>query len=465
MPNTHTSELAAELLRLLQDPAFRRRAVPPANFWSIVHYGAGSYENRYNRVVRWLLDPTENHGLGASVVNAVIALADDAPVVEVVGGRRVRTAVETPVPLATISGGRQTTGRIDVTLTDHENHVVVAVESKLASSAHDEQLSRYRSHIECDFADWRKYFIFLTETGEDADDDGWVDLTYAELSAIVRRVASECATSSEASHIINDFLADVERRGAGPADARIAALYFADHEQVKPTINRFAELITLVAADLEPEPAVFAESRIGRLREYVLATCGAAPTETGSPETVFAGLQSAFEAAGESSNTLVRTLTYVIEHAPHVGSQNHALLPGIKDFVHAYFAHVTGGAAPAARGVTVPVAAEHSVGGYLRHVQLNRGDKGVTFNAGVDGVSPFRVSGNAPSDFPTFVLHLGARPSECGILGHEVSKQGVEDWTAATLHTCIEAGLNRIAGASGKCGCGDLVSGSTAHQG
>ena len=43
-----------------------------ANIWRIIEYGKKSYETRYSRMLRWLLDPNENHHFGNKFAKALI---------------------------------------------------------------------------------------------------------------------------------------------------------------------------------------------------------------------------------------------------------------------------------------------------------------------------------------------------------------------------------------------------------
>lgn len=464
-PHSRTLELAAELLALLDDPAFRRSALPPANFWSVVHYGEASYENRYNRVVRWLLDPAESHGLGAAVVNELIArihdevLGDDASAPAVVGTRRVRTRVETPVPTAVLTDDRELEGRIDVTLVDHDSDIVVAVESKLRSAAHDEQLSRYRTHIDTEYSTSRRHFVFLTETGEEADDEGWYDITYREFAALVDTVRQRCDVSPAATHLIDDFIADIHRRAADPTHRRIGELFFADADEPRPTQNRYADLLACVAEDLEPDPEEFAKLEISRLGAYLTrSTVENRPDAPSRPADVFETLEGRFDSAGLSTSDLVRVLTYVIEHAPRVRAQNHDVRPGIREFFLQYVALLTGVAATTNESRMLPVLPHHSADGYLRHVELNRRGKGVTFNADIPGERRFRVAGNDIERFPWWVAHLGVTNATCGLIGSRVVKRRLEEWTVEDFHAAIVAALASAAADAAACGCGEALS-------
>jgi len=450
MPRERVNALADELIVLLQDSDVRGRALPPASFWSIVHYGEGSYENRYNRVVRWLLDPTENHGLGAAVANALIANAGDTDVE--VGTRRVRSHVETPVPGMTTGAGPLLKGRIDVSLLDHANKIVITVESKLSSSAHDEQLARYRAHVEAERRGWRQYFVFLTELDERADDEGWGELTYAEFADLLREILDRQEVSAAVSTLIQDFIADIARRAQGPSDAKVAALYFDDHDQPQPTHNRFADLLVSVASQIEPDEQKRAGSKIERLGAY-LGTRGVSVDALPS-EQIFDLLWTKLAAAfgpSFSASDLTRLLSYVLDHAPQARTQDQSIKPGVRDFFARYFTLLTGAEVPRDRG-SVPVLTEHSADGYLRSVQLNRGGRGLTFNVG--DARPFRISGPDPDSFPWWVAHIDPGTNrQCAIIGRKITKRPLAEWHERDLHDAIVAGL----GADEVCACGAAI--------
>lgn len=457
-PDPRTDDLADALLALLDEPAIERRALPPANFWSIVHYGEQSYENRYNRVVRWLLDPTENHGLDAAVVNALIAAVWGGPGEQpVVGVRRVRTGIETPVPRASDTA---LAGRIDITVVDHANRVVIAIESKLASSAHDEQLRRYREWITSAYAGWQHVLVFLTEVAEQPDDEGWTALTYGDFVDVIAAARETRKVAPRVDAVIDDFVADVDRRGAGPADERIAGLFFTDAAEPKPAQVRFADLLLAVADEIEPADA---ERRAphARLASYVARLRSSAPAPAASD--VFGRLTTRFEERSRSSSELVRTLSYVLDHAPRILAQDHAKAPGVAEFFSAYAEYLTGRALRSARDGVSTVRPEQSLGGYLRTVRVNQGGKGVTFNERVEGVARFRVSGNDLAVFPWWVGHIGDETrniprSACGIVGARVQTRPLAEWTPEDLHAAVLAALRDFAAhGDGRCGCGEAI--------
>lgn len=307
-----TAELATALLDRLDDPAVEAEVLPGPNFWDVIHYGESSYENRYNRMVRWLLDPGGNHGLGSAVVRALAAQvggfsAGAERVNRTVGSRRVRTRVETPVP----DDGAGRSGRIDVTVEDREQSLYLAVESKLRSEQHSAQLARYRRHVESVSAPtadgWATAFVFLTED-EDAepDDAAWQQVSYTRFAELVRELLEGRGAPHPSDKIVTDFLDDIARRARTAQDSWSSGLFYTDRTRRE---LRFGDLLLAVMADqagglehLEMDGST--KQLIKRVPDL---PDGAA---------VLAEVAAAFEERGRTGSDAIRTLTYVWDHRP-----------------------------------------------------------------------------------------------------------------------------------------------------
>lgn len=215
------------------------------NFWTIIEYGRRSYEIRYSKMLRWLLDPSGNHGLGNYVAHEMALLAaeragDPQKLEELKaalknrsgssGGHRVETEAL-----------KRTSGGIDVLYHEDATGLLIAIENKMYSDEHigkdgDSQLNSYARAVDRDpkCADFpHKYFIFLTGDGHPPQDQpteaqdeqsSWVPFSYEEdLTAILkaayerlganphRRPADE-VRSQNARKLIADFIIDIQKK-------------------------------------------------------------------------------------------------------------------------------------------------------------------------------------------------------------------------------------------------------------
>lgn len=336
MDTAQIDQLAHALDGLLENDEFRNVALPRPNFWDIIHYGEASYENRYNRMFAWLLDPTANHGLGAKVVNGFLAMVDEKH--RSVGSLKVRTETETTVPgIQGENGGLGRSGRIDITVNDTINQVYVAVECKMLSSQHSEQLERYRTWVQDKYKDYSsRYFVFLTEDeqepvdeyAEDLENEIWVNVTFESLQHVIEAAVDATGVDcpEDARIVIRHFLADQKRRASAGISPLVEQLYF---ESDRP---RFAEILLASISSLDIDYA--------ELRRYASAKKISLPELPENENVIHEKLTASFEALGHSSTDLDRILSLCWDHKPRVA--DHGINEQTARIVHEFASTVAG---------------------------------------------------------------------------------------------------------------------------
>ena len=180
----------------------------PPNIWDIVEYGKDSYEIRYSKFLRWLLDPKENHKAGPVLAEELWQIFKGEKVV--------------------FSMNSETTAEeenIDVLLVDEENEKYIAIELKVWTDAHNEQLKNYGDYLEETYPDYSGLKIFLTPFGrKPADeaqwDDRWVCMDYSTLDNPFKKIIAKVCQErvSYRFHIlklIDDFWYDLMRQVEG----------------------------------------------------------------------------------------------------------------------------------------------------------------------------------------------------------------------------------------------------------
>lgn len=103
--------------------------------------GMSHYEIRHSRLLQWLLDPHGTHGLGARFLRAFLQCVCDA------GGDVFKLMT---VEFDTFRVCREYK-HIDLLLVSDESKMVIAIENKIDSSEHDNQLLRYEKVLDEDF--------------------------------------------------------------------------------------------------------------------------------------------------------------------------------------------------------------------------------------------------------------------------------------------------------------------------
>lgn len=147
-------------------------------------------EIRHSRVLAWLLNPNENHGLGDAFLSRFIAMIVQKGYLSQEKAIKFLTSdlysVRVDVEWE----------NIDILLYSRSEHILIAIENKIDSTEHNagssniSQLKKYSNKIENHFKDYDAVKLFLTIDGT-APSDGnsdWNTVDYAEILSISQTV-------------------------------------------------------------------------------------------------------------------------------------------------------------------------------------------------------------------------------------------------------------------------------------
>jgi hypothetical protein len=145
--------------------------------------GAVRSELRHSDFLRFLLDPAENHGLGEYFLKSFLkrCLAGDST--------QAVNAIDIDVADLTDAVVERERWSIDVLIRAERAQLVIAIENKVDSDEHSNQLDRYRAIVEREFPSYRLVLIYLTPEGDDASDaERWLGASYETIAAVVGNV-------------------------------------------------------------------------------------------------------------------------------------------------------------------------------------------------------------------------------------------------------------------------------------
>ena len=181
--------------------------------------GVAGHELRHSDFLGFLLDPGQPHGLGDAFTKRFLqqALMAAEP-------RRDLSPIDLDAwSLRDLTVQREWRN-IDILLVDETHRVVAAVENKIHSSEHSDQLGRYRRTVEEYFPGWRQLFVFLTPDGDEPSDEAYAWIDYGAVCDIVERLAEARRSALDpALHTMMMHYGRMLRRHVVP-DSEIAEL-------------------------------------------------------------------------------------------------------------------------------------------------------------------------------------------------------------------------------------------------
>ncbi len=169
--------------------------------------GAVRQELRHSDFLAFLLDPSQNHGLGDDFLKRFL--------------KRVLIRATAP-PLSAVAVDvadmrealiQREWRNIDILIHDPNNRLVCAIENKLRAGKHSDQLRRYRELVTREFPDHCALFLYLTPEGNQPSDEDYIPLSYAEIAQLVDvvRQAHESTLGADVRTLMSHYTAMLRR--------------------------------------------------------------------------------------------------------------------------------------------------------------------------------------------------------------------------------------------------------------
>ena len=163
-------------------------------------------EIRHSNMLGWLLNPNENHGMGDVFLKGILQR-----LVENDSDGRYNVFNVLLMDFYTFSVMREWKN-IDILLTSTEEKTVIAIENKVGSHEHSNQLNRYRNVLEKEYPDYNRMLVFLTPDGEEPSDvENWDVLTYSDVIEVLESATLQIKILPDVDLMIKNYI-DVVRR-------------------------------------------------------------------------------------------------------------------------------------------------------------------------------------------------------------------------------------------------------------
>ncbi len=212
--NTLTADESLERIRKLA--AEQRNEFDALDFVGDLRFGSGralwGSEEFHSDMLAWLMAPRQSHGLGDRFLTRFLLQAGMPPV----GHSGDLSATEVIREWAHVVDGEK--GRLDILIVNHAQQILCAIENKVFSYEHDNQLTRYRKALEASsYSTFIKYYVFLTPRGtfpaREEDRLRWKPLAYSRVFGLVQQIVDnhEIPARTGVRAFLNQYVTTLRR--------------------------------------------------------------------------------------------------------------------------------------------------------------------------------------------------------------------------------------------------------------
>lgn len=209
-------------------------------------------EINISRVLAWLFDPSEGHGLGDRALRSLLIIAgqhEQAKRLDPKSQCFLRphnihhlslSHMLVNIELSVRPKHRQTDGKrktrknlLDVVVLEPVTKLCIAIENKFGAGESPDQLKRYRLALEKRFSDFQRIYIFLDKLEAEPKDDQWLPVGYSWLNGFLLEQENDPAVSADVRRTLGQFREavqeeDEESRSTSPT-SRLISSVSADH--------------------------------------------------------------------------------------------------------------------------------------------------------------------------------------------------------------------------------------------
>lgn len=163
-------------------------------------------EIRHSNMLGWLLDPNENHGIGDLFLRLVLQQLvrnDNNSRYDV-----FQLLLQDNYSYVVYREWKN----IDILLLSTEDKSLIAIENKVGSHEHSNQLNRYREILQKEFPTYTQAYVFLTPDGEKPSDaENWDIMTYGDIVDILDTVLQREEMAPDVKLMLQNYVAVIRR--------------------------------------------------------------------------------------------------------------------------------------------------------------------------------------------------------------------------------------------------------------
>lgn len=215
---------------LLKDPNFRQLVSRTQSLNVFEAVGATRNELRHSHFLGYLLAPANPHGLGTAFLRRFLTnIAEEhLPLSHPLSSLEFRLKDLEGVEV------RREWENIDLLVVGQDEEWVCAVENKVGSSEHSNQLQRYRTTVEAEFPEAESLYLYLTPRGEEPSQEEYAPVSYE----LVLKATEEAREEREASlgdrtlKVLRDYETIIRRHVIMDSEvAQLCRRVYSKHKQ------------------------------------------------------------------------------------------------------------------------------------------------------------------------------------------------------------------------------------------
>ena len=226
-------------------------------------------EIRHSSTIAWLLDPNGTHGLGHHFLKLFLKYFIS----------NNKESLSSIINLFTIEflnlnnvEIRKEWNHIDimVLIDDKDQKIVIAIENKIKTKEHGNQLHRYRETIEKKFPDYTKLYIYLSPDGLIPSDENWSVLSYSIIADIIEGLLKnkKDVLNTNIIEFISQYNTNLRRHIVGNSEIeQICKSIYQKH-------SKALDLIFQHRPDIHQELSEFIQRKISNTEGFILDSSG-----------------------------------------------------------------------------------------------------------------------------------------------------------------------------------------------
>jgi hypothetical protein len=218
--------------------------------------GIEKREVRHSAFLAWLLDSNGTHGLGDYFLRRFLWRVTTYARTHEIAAITAFDVDRWKLRDVTVATERH---RIDILLTSQEDEFVCAIENKVSSGEHGNQLERYRHVVERQYQGLTPLFVLLSIEGEppigETDAAHYIPMSYLQIAELIQHVLTSRASSlgEDVQGILRQYVTSLRRHVLADSDIQQKArqIYYNHRKAIDLIIEALPDVQRQMRDDIE----------------------------------------------------------------------------------------------------------------------------------------------------------------------------------------------------------------------